>query len=171
MSVWRSIATSPLFVFALTSYAQSCQCPTPPGGSHVCEDDQYAICKIKAGECVAYCRSSVVGVGRLPSEFNAASGLLLAILEDPVTLEFRPVVPDSWTMALLRQLDSVLADTQPPGGYVVTLDSGLRQAVQARTGSDPGGEVRVGISPEVLPTTRRSVDALTSAMLPTGIAR
>lgn len=41
----------------------TCQCPTPPGGSAVCEADQLAICRVKDGNLETYCLDPPITVG------------------------------------------------------------------------------------------------------------
>jgi|SRR5215472_14123513 len=53
---------------------RACNCPEPPGGSIICNDDQLAVCSYQDGKIVAGCYDAPAAVNgmRIASERNRA---------------------------------------------------------------------------------------------------
>lgn len=157
MNASRLFVTSIFVVFSVASYGEAtCECVSPPGGNGICEDDQWAICKVRNGQCQAICRSTVAADNE-----TLAVSLIAAIVSDrPENVAFSQVSEslrgffgrDSSISSLLQRLSGVLNEG-PSGseGYTVTFNPGDRRSIELAFFSDPGPVVRFGVSPALVP--------------------
>jgi hypothetical protein len=72
---------------SLRAEKTDCPCPKPPGGSHLCDEDQIAYCKVKNGECVGWCGS--LAAPTLRGEKLAAAILSESFRDEVTTSDLR----------------------------------------------------------------------------------
>jgi len=130
--------------------ANSCECPTPPGGLVVCSDDQIAFCRVSDGQTVSGCISTPPDLAQFLATSDAGTVMRTVAAAAGVTTDVLHLevseLPQRWLFNFLESDEGftrqAIRGAVASGTFTVASDGFL----DARTNELVRGDVRLSVT-------------------------